>query len=275
MVDFKKRMSGKKIEKPIEPVKLYETLDRAHDKGPLRPAQLSVLESWFTDHQSTRDVIVKLHTGQGKTLIGLLMLQSMLNNSKGPAVYLCPDNFLIDQTCEQARQFGILTCKADPDLPTDFLNGNKILVTSVQKMFNGMTKFGLNKKSITVGCLLMDDAHACSDTIRDQCKIRIPEEDPAYNTLKTLFAEELEQQGVGTFADICNDKRDALLPVPYWAWIQRESEVAGILSSASERKPVKFAWPLLKNMLGGVLPVRDFWSGNRNRTTHPSSCSFR
>jgi replicative superfamily II helicase len=50
---------------------------------------------------------VKLHTGQGKTLVGLLMLQSRLNAGKGPVVYLCPDHFLIAQTCEQARQFGI------------------------------------------------------------------------------------------------------------------------------------------------------------------------
>jgi replicative superfamily II helicase len=243
-------MAGKKVEKPVDPVKLYETLDRAHDKGPLRPAQQSVLEDWFAHHQTTRDVIVKLHTGQGKTLIGLLMLQSQLNNSKGPAVYLCPDNYLIDQTCEQAKQFGISTCKADSELPADFLNSNKILVVSVQKLFNGLTKFGLYKKSISVGCLLMDDAHACSDTIREQCRIRIPYDEPAYHTLKTLFAEDLEQQGIGTYADICNDKRDALLPVPYWAWIERESEVAKILSASSERNSVKFAWPLLKNMLG-------------------------
>ena len=30
-------------------------------------------------------MIVKLHTGQGKTRIGLLMLQSQRNNGKGPA----------------------------------------------------------------------------------------------------------------------------------------------------------------------------------------------
>lgn len=36
MVDFSKRLSGKKVEALIDPVKLYETLDRAHDKGPLR-----------------------------------------------------------------------------------------------------------------------------------------------------------------------------------------------------------------------------------------------
>ena len=250
MVDFKKRLAGKKAEKPVDPIKLYDTLDRAHDKGPLRPAQLSVLKSWLTNHLDDRDAIVKLHTGQGKTLIGLLMLQVQLNNGKGPALYLCPDNFLIDQTCEQAKQFGIATCRADPELPDDFLNSDKILVTSVQKLFNGLTKFGLDRKSVSVGTLLMDDAHACADTIREASRIRIPSDEPAYDALQTLFADDLEQQGLGTYADICNDKRDALLPVPYWAWIGREAEVGGILSAHADRKSIKFAWPLLKNILG-------------------------
>src|SRR5713226_9099081 len=116
LVDFKKRLGGSKAEKPTDPVELYETLDRAHDKAPLRPAQLAVLGDWFANHQSTRDVIVKLHTGQGKTLIGLLMLQARLNAGKSPVLYLCPDNFLIAQTCDQAKQFGIATCKADTEL---------------------------------------------------------------------------------------------------------------------------------------------------------------
>ncbi len=250
MVDFKTRLAGKKAEKSINPVNLYDTLDRAHDKGPLRPAQLSVLTEWFNNYQSSRDVIVKLHTGQGKTLIGLLLLQARLNDSKGPALYLCPDNFLIAQTCEQAKQFGIITCTAAPELPEDFLSSEKILVTSVQKLFNGLTKFGLNRQSVGVGTLLMDDAHACTEAIREACRIRIPYNEPAYSALKTLFAEDLEQQGVGTYADICNDKRDALLPVPYWAWIPRETEVANILSVNSDRLSIKFAWPLLKDILG-------------------------
>jgi len=250
VVDFKKRLAGKKADKPVDPIKLYETLDRAHDKGPLRPAQQAVLEDWFKNHQSTRDVIVKLHTGQGKTLIGLLMLQSRLNAGQGPAAYLCPDHFLIDQTCEQAKQFGIATCKADPELPDDFMSGEKILITSVHKLFNGLTKFGLKGKSINVGALLMDDAHACSDIIREACRIRIPQAEPAYDALKTLFAEDLEQQGLGTYADIANDKRDAFLPVPYWAWIAHEADVASILSGNADRNSIKFAWPLLRDMLG-------------------------
>lgn len=249
-IDFKKRLASKSVESVVDPIRLYDTLDRATDKGPLRPAQAAVLSEWFASRREQRDVIVKLHTGQGKTLIGLLMLQSRLNDKKGPSIYLCPDNYLIEQTCTQAKQFGIATVVADPEIPEEFSEGKKILVTSVQKLFNGLTKFGLGRKSVNVGTLLMDDAHACSDAIRDATRIRLPKEDPAYMALRTLFANELEQQGIGTYADVCNEKYDALLPIPYWAWIERESEVARILSSGTDRKPIKFAWPLLKNMLG-------------------------
>lgn len=217
MVDFKKKLSGKAVEKPTDPVKLYNTLDREADKGPLRPAQIAILTDWFGKHQDDRDVIVKLHTGQGKTLIGLLMLQSRLNAGLGPAVYLCPNNYLVDQTCEQARQFGIRTCASDGELPEEFQASRSIYVTSVQKLFNGLTKFGLNNQSIRVDTILMDDAHACSDIIRSQCRIHIPSVEPAYSALKALFAADIEAQGSGTFADIENGKRDAFLPVPYSA----------------------------------------------------------
>lgn len=249
MVDFTKRLASKKVSKISDPILLYETLDRASDKGPLRSSQEAVLKEWNAKGRTRRDVIVKLHTGQGKTLVGLLMLQARLNEGKGPAIYLCPNNFLIEQTCEQAKQFGFSVCKADPDLPEAFQNGEQILVTSVQKLFNGLTKFGLDRRSMAVSSLLMDDAHACADAIRDACKIRLEATDTTYQQLRALFDTELEQQGAGTYADICNGKFDAFLPIPYWAWRDRESDVARILSKASDQKSVKFAWPLLRNML--------------------------
>lgn len=249
LVDFKKHLTGSKANKPIDPVKLYDTLDRAHDKGPLRPAQVAVLEQWHGEHQETRDVIIKLHTGQGKTLIGLLMLQSQINAGKGAAIYLCPNNFLIDQTREQAKQFGITTCICEPELPTDFSNGTQILVTSVQKLFNGVTKFGLGRQSVVVSTILMDDAHTCADIVRGACRIRIPFDEPAYVALRTLFADDLEAQGAGTWADILNNDRNALLPVPYWAWTPRETDIARILSQYRDRDCLKFVWPLIRDIL--------------------------
>ena len=249
MVDFSKRINRKKVDKLVNPIDIYESLDRASDKGPLRPAQLAVLNDWFSNRLTDRDVIVKLHTGQGKTLIGLLMLQSKLNSNNGPAVYLCPDNFLIAQTIEQAKQFGIATCQVDSELPAEFLEGKLILVTSIQKLFNGLTKFGLKNKSIPVGTLLMDDAHACSDSVRESCRIRIPSDEQAYKDLITLFSSDLEKQGAGSYMEIKNGKRDTFLPVPYWSWINHCNDVTAVIAKSEDSSSIKFAWPLLKNIL--------------------------
>jgi hypothetical protein len=46
MVDFRKRLGKKQINKVIDPCVLYQTLDRASDKGPLRPVQEQILKDW-------------------------------------------------------------------------------------------------------------------------------------------------------------------------------------------------------------------------------------
>ena len=96
-MDFKKKLKEQKIEKKISPIDIYETLDRKSITGPLRPAQLDILKKWFNEKKETRDLIVKLHTGQGKTLLGLLMLQSLLNSKEGPCTYVCANKYLVEQ----------------------------------------------------------------------------------------------------------------------------------------------------------------------------------
>jgi replicative superfamily II helicase len=252
MVDFKKRLARKEIPKPLDPLEIYDSLDRASDKGPLRPAQTAVLTEWQQQRRTERDVVLKLHTGQGKTLVGLLLLQSKLNENGGPVAYLCPNNFLINQTCQQAEQFGVSFCVSDEsgDLPFDFIDGRKILITSAQKLFNGLTKFGTGTQSIPVSCILMDDAHACIDVIRDALSIKIPHDESAYVELRQLFTSSLENQGMGTFSEICKQSADALLMVPYWDWRDRQAEVVKIIASHNDSKSIKFAWPLLRDMLG-------------------------
>lgn len=251
MVDFRKKLGGSLGKQPLDPLDIYERLDRESDKGPLRPAQDAVLKNWHTTRRADKDVIVKLHTGQGKTLIGLLILQSKLNEKLGPALYLCPDNFLVDQTARQAKQFGfeVSTAGGGDELPAAFLESKSILITSVHKLFNGLTKFGLHGKSQKVGTIVIDDVHACIDAIRDACTIRLKKESQAYADLVGLFGPALESQGQGTYADLVNGDYDALLPVPYWDWIDHTPEVARILSRNAASNEIKFSWPLIKDML--------------------------
>ena len=250
MVDFKKRLAKHIHEKISDPLLIYEKLDRDSDKGPLRPAQNSILKEWHENQRKNRDVLLKLHTGQGKTLIGLLMLQSKMNEKEGTAVYLCPNNFLVKQTYIQAEQFGVKCVLADDELPTSFLDGKTILITSVQKFFNGKSKFGIGTKYIPVTSLVLDDSHSCIEAIKNSCLIRLENEHNAYQELINLFENDLEEQGVGTFAEIKQKDYNALLPVPYWAWSHRHLEVSQILSKySSNTTSIIFAWPLIKDII--------------------------
>lgn len=251
MVDFRKKLGGKSGDQPLDPLAIYSGLDRASDKGELRRAQEAVLKEWHSSSRSKKDVIVKLHTGQGKTLVGLLILQSKVNEKCGPALYMCPDNFLAEQTAQQARQFGFAcqTIAAGDELPAKFIESKSILITSVQKVFNGLTKFGLHARSTKVGTIVIDDVHSCISSIRDACTIRLPQGSQAYADLVNLFSLSLEGQGQGSFADLVNGDYEALLPVPYWDWIDRASDAARILSSHSAVKEIKFPWPLIKDLL--------------------------
>jgi replicative superfamily II helicase len=251
MVDFRKRIGKAGGTKPLDPIEIYSGLDRASDKGPLRPAQLAVLQEWHAGRRGNRDTILKLHTGQGKTLIGLLILQSKLNEGKGPTLYLCPNNFLIEQTCDQAKQFGlkVVTPDDDGELPSEFLESKSILVTSIQKLFNGFTKFRLGARSVPVATLVLDDAHACIDSIREACTITIGYESTAYAEIRELFDSDLRAQGAGTFADLRRNEWNAFLPVPYWAWFDKSDDVARIVSRHSDTREIKFVWPLLKDSL--------------------------
>jgi replicative superfamily II helicase len=253
MVDFKNRISKKANGKKTNPIEIYDTLDRQSDKGPLRPAQVAILQSWFESFREQRDVTLKLHTGQGKTLIGLLILQSRLNAGDGPCLYLCPDKFLVEQTCKQASEFGIPFCTIDDGLPEDFSDGKAILVTHVHMLFNGLTKFKIGPRSAQVSSIVLDDAHACLDSIRQCFTVSLPQESQPYSDLLQLFGDTLADQGPGTFQDIKGKKSHAFLPVPYWDWHDKSDDVTRILAKYSDQKSVKFAWPLIRDNLKDCL----------------------
>lgn len=83
---FKKQLAGKKAERPIDPVKLLTPLIARTTRGRCGPPSAQRRRIALPVHREQKDVIVKLHTRQGKTLIDLLVLHSRHNNGKGPAI---------------------------------------------------------------------------------------------------------------------------------------------------------------------------------------------
>jgi replicative superfamily II helicase len=251
MVDFAKQVARQNTPREVDPIQLYAGLDRKSDTGPLRPAQEFVLSEWHNNHRGEADRIIKLHTGQGKTIVGLLALLSKLHEGIGPCLYLSPNRFLADQTCAQAERFGIPVLNGNQlsDLPLDFTQGRKIYVATAQKLFNGRTKFGLHANSVSVGSVVMDDCHACIDVMKKACSIYLSSEDDGYQELLNLFLQDLEDQGAGTYLEIKEGDYNSMLPVPYWSWIDRIDEVTAIIGKHREASSIRYVWPILRDRL--------------------------
>lgn len=264
-MDFNKLLGKTQQSKIINPIEIFENLDKESDKVYLWPGQKTVLELWVEKFRSRKDTIVKLHTGQGKTLIGLLMLQSLLNEGKGPALYLCPDNTLVKQTVHQAQDFGIKIVEVSTEttaLPTEFLNSKAILVTNCKKLFNGKSVFGVEgtgREIRKVGAIVVDDAHRCLEIIRDSFSIRSKKYmktgegssilNPIYTEFFKLFSDSLKKQSLGKYDDIIQERDEISLTVPYWAWHDKISDVMRIISDNKDSRDIKFSWDLIKEQL--------------------------
>ena len=255
MVDFEKLLGTDKLIKAIDPIAIFDSLDVETGKEVIRPAQKDVLKEWYEKFRVQKDTIVKLHTGQGKTLIGLLMLQSSINEGKGPAIYLCPNNYLVDQIADQAKLFGIETVQFSQNStqpPMPFLNSEAILIANCKKLFNGKSVFGVAeswKEPVFLGSIVMDDAHKCLDIIRESFSIRVDrKKSPIYGELISLFEESLKRQALGTYTEIYSGI-DILMEVPFWTWYDRKNEVLDILFKHKNTDELKFVWDLVKNKI--------------------------
>jgi len=275
MVRFERLLGKGKITKPIDPIEIFNSLDKEIGKENLRDTQKDVLKEWYEKYQNQKDNIVKLHTGQGKTLIGLLILQSTLNEGKGPVLYICPNNYLVDQIEKEARAFGIKTIKFSDEItqpPLEFLNSETILIANCKKLFNGRSQFGVRGSSrrepIHLGAIVIDDAHTCLDLIKEQFSIKIMKENgdkinPLYARLWALFEDTLREQAPGTFTDILHGEKP-ILAVPFWAWYDKRAEVLRILSEFRESSDLLFVWDLLKDHISECICL---FSGDRLEIT--------
>lgn len=261
MIDFKKRLKRKEIIKKLCPIEVYDSLDRRSEAGPLRSSQETILNEWYQKRKDEKNLIVKLHTGEGKTLIGLLMLQSKLNSGQGPALFVCPNIYLAEQVKIEASKFGIPYCDFSngTDLPDDFLLGKKILITHVQKLFNGKSKFGIGNKSVVANSIVLDDSHACIDAIKSSLTIKVDKSHDLYKSIIRIFSEDIKEQGEGSFLEIENGDYDTMLPIPYWSWADKKDDVIQAIIASKDSKEVGFVWPVIKNR---VESCQAFISGN-------------
>lgn len=251
MLDFNKLLEDTLNSNVINPIEIFDLLPGKHEKYEelLRPAQEKVLETWFSEYRDKPNSVIKMNTGSGKTVVGLLILQSYLNDGKGPAVYIVPDNYLIEQIIKEANDLGISVTK---DITSEFLNGDSILVTNMHKIINGRTVFGVREIKNPIGCMVIDDAHACFKVAKSQFSINIPRSNEIYDKFFTIFSDCLREQSESRYLEIKDGDKNSQQLIPFWEWKNNLSKVVSILhekrnDDSEENKSLFFNWPLLKD----------------------------
>ena len=255
MVDFKKLRKSKAKHHLIKPRDIFNSLPKPLGINDLYASQAEVLDIWF-GRRTDVDIVVKLHTGGGKTLVALLIAQSIMNEISDPVIYLAPTNQLVKQVITQSKEYGISTVpyRRGEQLSPNFLDGKSVLVGSYESLFNGRSKFGVQgsgKAPVKAGAIILDDAHVAFSSVRNAFSLTISSSahNEVYLELAGRFRNAfLEVNRIGAFSDITSGKDFGIVEVPSWAWQRKIIEIQDYISKyVKEIDP--YVWPLLRDNL--------------------------
>ena len=247
-LDFKKLNVGGGGGALTNPREIFAALPtRASKYSYLRDVQAEVLDQWY-DRREEPDLVIKMNTGGGKTVVGLLALASSLNENAGPALYLTPDKYLADQVVAEAQSLGVAT--TDNPRSPEYQLSQAICVTTVQRLFNGKSIFGLaDQQRIPIGTLLIDDAHACLAIVREQFSVSVPSASSQYAAITKLMLPALDHQSRANAEQLKDGDPTVSMLVPHWAWASAQAQVVPLLAAARDEEWMKFQWPLVRDVI--------------------------
>lgn len=249
-INFAAFFEAAENEQPIEPRELYEQLPtKAQGYGYLRDVQAQVLTQWHEKRRS-KDIVLKVNTGGGKTIDGLVILQSYLNEGISPALYVAPTKYLVQQVLQEAAHLGIAVVN-DPE-DTAYIAGEAIAVINAAKLFNGKSVFSENRQPdtrIPIGAVVIDDAHAILATMKSQLSLTIPKSNGAFAELLALFEKDLKEQSPETLLDIQDGRGGGFVRVPFWSQQEKLDNVRAILRNHKDEEPFAFSLRGVRDVL--------------------------
>ena len=196
-MDFSKLGSTKKKSLPTNPIKLFETLPNLENTpNDLWRGQYEALTGW-EDARNKQDVLISLNTGAGKTIVGLLIAQSLINEDIENVIYICSTIDLVRQTAAEADRIGIdYTLRVQQQFSNDlFETGKAFCITTYAALFNGYS--ALRRRHFP-GAIIFDDAHVAENLLRDAFTIQIDSRAHAdlFNEIAELFRPHFEELGI-------------------------------------------------------------------------------
>lgn len=244
------RLAVQRGKRPIEPLELFNRLTLRGSIENIWEPQADALKEWhrMREHQ---DLVIQMNTGGGKTLVGLLIAQSLTNESRGQVVYACPTNQLVEQTLQHAREVG-LTPSARYNRQwlrePAFESGESFCITNYASLFNGRSIF----RNVDMDAIVFDDAHVADSAIRSQFTLRIPRSHESFQPILNHFKKHFVGSSQALrYQEVVEGSSTSTLFVPAFAFWQRAGEVRKTLldHGVDSAQETLFVWEHLKENL--------------------------
>ena len=211
-------MDFSKIGKPStkktsnDPLKIFERRPSLPDTpNDLWRGQSEALKKWHLERDKT-DVLISLNTGSGKTLVGLLIAQSLVNEGVENVVYACSTIDLIRQTLKEAKKIGLSpTARAKGSFSdSNFESGKSFCVTTYNSVFNSLSPF---RKKFFPGAIVFDDAHVAEKVLRDCFTMKVSKRDypELFQDISSVIEDiAAEERRSARFSDIKSERYNDL-----------------------------------------------------------------
>lgn len=245
MFDFDKDLDDESEVDYADLNSTFASLDPKVSHASPRPVQL---EAWtaLTARLQERDIVLKLSTGAGKTTIALVYLYAMMKSSNRPVVYLCPTRQLVGQVLREANLLGIPAgdYPAGQSHPgTEALQAERIVVCTYNKLFNAKTPFKRSDVNLYPHAMVLDDAHAGIQVVKDAFTLAVPKDADLYAELVALLQPSCKAYDEAGWAFLGRDN-STKMEVPYWLWADLVPAIRELIDGHA--KAHMFTWPYLR-----------------------------
>lgn len=240
------------------PEKMFQDFSDRKLKG-LLTYQGQVLADYQAKALQKPDVALKLPTGSGKTLVGLLIADWRRRKFGERVVYLCPTNQLVNQVVEEARaKYGMAEWvhaftgpqkNYDPRAKNRFQGAELVAVTSYNALFNTNPFFD------EPHVILFDDAHAAENYLIGFWTLSVHRHDPEHQALfqalvgvlqRVLPAHDLSRMRATTRSAWDYYWVDKI-PSPLFAEIQHQ--LVAVIDTHVAGTELRFPWSVIRDHL--------------------------
>lgn len=258
-MDFSKLGSTVQKTLPTHPIKVFESLPSLENTpNDIWRGQAEALENWHKCRDKN-DVLVSLNTGAGKTIVGLLIAQSLVNEGHENVLYVCSTIDLVKQTSQEASRIGLPhTTRVRREFSNDLFElGKGFCITTYHALFNGHSHL---RKRHFPGVIIFDDAHVAEGILRDAFTIRIDsaEKTELFNQIAELFAPHFDDLGISErFKDSISKGQHATAFVAPRGLQRNKNQLSQILNNhnISSDKDLSYPFEHLKDHLEACAAV--------------------